>query len=423
MRLRFLSCAALLPVALSVLPAGAASAAPRPAKAGDFDGDGRRDLVVVSPELRKGHAQLGVVTVRYADGKVRHLATRDGGSAAETSVSADFDRDGYADLAATGNASQGVVVIYGSAKGLSKRRAYLRVPHTAPRIQRLLAVGDFDGNGRPDLAATAGAETRVFLDVRRGAPASTTRLPAATQPVTPVAADVTGDGYDDLYLASAADSDVLLRGGRKGFATPIREHHHVTWTAPVSAATGDFNKDGQDDIALLYGGDTVRILQGYSGGLLHTVRYITGEETGFPGRPLVAHPQSSLAVGDVDRDGRDDLVLGQPGGGPNASGRVVVLYADRNGIRMNRARAFHQGQKGLGATPRADDRFGSAVALVDLSGDRSPELVAAASGEGRIYVLRNAGKRFTPAGPRKLTPAGWGLTGRGWTASLLTPDE
>ncbi|ROO90045.1 VCBS repeat protein [Actinocorallia herbida] len=405
----------------AALPGAAASAAARPAKPGDFDGDGRGDLVVLSPSLRKGKGPLGVVTVRYGDGKVRHLSTRKGTTPAETSVSADFDRDGYADLATTGKAARGVTVVYGSAKGLSGRRAHLPVPHATPGAARLLAAGDFDGNGRPDLVATAGADTRVFLDVRRGAPRANTEFPGESAcAVTPVAADVTGDGFDDLYLADRDGDDLLFRGGRRGFGTPVRTPQYVTWTAPVTAATGDFDNDGHADIALQYGGDTVEIRHGHSGGL-HTVRHVTGEEIGFPGKPLTAHPESSLAVGDVDRDGRDDLVLGQPGGGPQASGRVVVLYSAENGIRIKDPQAFHQGQAALHATPRGTDRFGSAVALVDFSGGRSPELVVAAAGEQRLYVLRNTGKRFTSAEPGKIIPAAWGLSGASWAPIMDSP--
>ena len=93
--------------ALTVLPAGAASAK-APAGPHDFNGDGRTDLVVNGPEaVRRGEIGPGVVAVLYGKTHRRQVVTRDsrgvasvadhGDGFGESTASADFDRDGDVD--------------------------------------------------------------------------------------------------------------------------------------------------------------------------------------------------------------------------------------------------------------------------------------------------------------------------------------
>ena len=171
-----------------------ATAAPSPAEAYDFNGDGLADLAVGAPSLTDGEGPEGGVAVLTASkaglGDEAQVLTPDspgvaGESGGEdqfgaTLASGDFDADGYADLAVglpvAYRAYEGagsVTVLYGSAKGLTGVRSSELLQPGGPTSDvafgSSLAAGDFDGDGRADLAVSVEDAVAVF-------PGSTTGL-------------------------------------------------------------------------------------------------------------------------------------------------------------------------------------------------------------------------------------------------------
>ncbi|MFJ4612053.1 FG-GAP repeat domain-containing protein [Streptomyces griseus] len=227
----------------------------------DFNGDGHRDLVVnelvKAPEDSHGDdAGIGVVygtddRARPLDPATRQLlsaranAAKSGDTlpaAFEAESACDLDRDGFTDLIVStdppyngiGAPPVPLQILFGSPRGLTGRAVTVRIPQQARfgnEWPEQPVCGDFDGDGRADLAVTASAGRVTFLHgpfTRTGAPRSADLLPDggpylyAPEP----GRDTDGDGYDDLVAATSPHAPgrpgrgTLLLGSPKGPARP-----------------------------------------------------------------------------------------------------------------------------------------------------------------------------------------------------------
>ena len=314
----------------TVTPVGVDSvsaAVPRAAMPFDFDGDGHADLAVAIPwEDIRGKRDAGAVQVLYgsasgvtARDQVWHqgskgiknkLEKRDrfGGAGPEPGdalASGDFDADGYADLAIgvpyedVGSIRDaGIVqVLYGSAKGLTARdqvwhRGKPGVPGSNGRgggFGHAVAAGDFDADGYADLAIGSGEGVLVLRGGLHG---------------------LTSSGCQ------------FLRPGRGGIPS-----QPASGGFGSRLAVGDVNGDGHDDLAVAafhQGAEgtssALHMLLGSEGGLTSVgTQYVTAVDLGM--WPLSIF---TLAFGDLNSDGRSDLVL--------ASTSTAVLYGHADAL-------------------------------------------------------------------------------------------
>jgi hypothetical protein len=162
-----------------------------------------------------------------------------------------------------------------------------------------VAVGDFNGDGKLDLAVTNNADSTVSILVGSGDGSFKALATVATgqSPQGITAADFNGDGKLDLAIANDGSGTVSILLG-KGDGTFVRQDYS-TGQGPQTVAVADFNGDGKLDLAVAnYGDSTVSILLGNGDGTF---------------QPQVAYPAGvnpiGALVGDFNRDGKLDLAV------------------------------------------------------------------------------------------------------------------
>ena len=260
-----------------------------------------------------------------------------------------------------------------------------------------VATGDFDGDGIVDLVAGAGPGGGPRVVVISGASGKVIRDFFAYEPtfrggVYVAAGDFNGDGKADLAVGADEGGAPRVRVFSAGnVGTPIADFYvyESTFRGGVRVAAGDVNGDGRAD--LICGA-------GYGGGPRVTV--INGKTLGTTNARLAdffAFENSlrngvNVSAGDVDGDGRADLGIGAgPGGGPR-----VTVFSGANVLTGNPAPtqllnffAFDQTQ-----------RFGVRVAIKNIDGDSVADIMTAPGngGQNRIRTY-SGGKVSAPGSP------------------------
>lgn len=417
---------------------------------GDFDGDGYFDLAVGVPHEGVGSvARAGAVNVIYGSASGLNVAgnqywnQNEPGMAggAEPSdhfgyalAAGDFNGDGYDDLAigipdediGTVVDAGGMMVMYGSASGLTAAgRVWNQggAAETGDHYGKALAAGDFDNDGRDDLAvgipsedlvstpntgalevyygSTSGLITRASNDFwhqdRSGVADRADDNDLFGSSLT--AGDFDGDGYADLAvgvpyedIGSPAVVDAgavnVLYGSEGGITASGSDYWHQDVSGIGSRAedndrfgfaltAGDFDGDGRKDLAVgvpyehwnLPDTGIVQVLYGMASGLSTMGGQLWRQDTpGIEGREEADDRFGyALAAGNFDGDACDDLAIGVPYeaiGTTDQAGAVNVLYGSGSGLRAARDQLWHQGSGGLQGTAETGDRFGYALAAI-----------------------------------------------------------
>jgi alpha-tubulin suppressor-like RCC1 family protein len=341
----------------------------------DADGDGRPDILVCDRFqnrilIYRNNSTAGILT----SGSFAAPAAVGTGSDPRHVRLADLDGDGRPDLVVANYGENSLSVLQntstpGSLSFVSS--ALLAAENGVYDV----TLADLDGDGQPDIAAANTAAPFISVWRNLGSPgvfsfASKTNFPALNNGEPIIALDVDGDGKRDLAAGSIqGDAMSVLRNqsvpGTLSFAT------HVDFGAPGwvhNVTAGDINGDGRPDpvidgelnsyLAVFQNGGTPGGFD--AGSLSNRVDFATGWNAW------------GVSVGDLDGDGRPDIVLGnfydgnisiyqnqQPFGGPPV---IIAQPANLTAPLNNLAQLSG---KGIGQLPLGYQWFFNGTNLVD----------------------------------------------------------
>ncbi len=279
---------------------------------GDFDGDGNLDIVVASTVSPAGIGGQIVVLRGNGDGTFQPpVFTQLIGTPTALAGGIDYNGDGIPDLlvgeAGDGRTS-GIYVLLGNGDGTFQQGAHFPLLN-AGRPTAVTAIGDVDGDGVPDIAATVatpGGQGFVAVWLSSDPSQAPQFYPVGIKPSSIVAADFNGDFITDLAVANtgvniAVGSVSILYGNGDGtFQDAV---NYPAGPDPTNLALGDFNGDGVTDLAV-----TNPIPGTVRGG----VAILYGDGQGGFSKPdfyLAGSGSTGLAVGDFNGDGLDDLIV------------------------------------------------------------------------------------------------------------------
>jgi hypothetical protein len=217
------------------VPAEVADPGPPPVAVGDFNGDGKPDLVVANPGIDMSADSVSVL-LNNGNGTFGAAQSYTVGGSPTAVALGDFNGDGKLDIV-TANANSTMSVLLGQGNGTFAPAQNYAIGGPANSV----AVADFNHDGQLDVVTT-GAEIDLLLNNGNGTFGAYQKVGPAGSNV--VAADFNGDGYPDLAQVDASDYtiDVLYNnpdGSLAGAGFPLSTTAGVAHSFTVTALNAD----------------------------------------------------------------------------------------------------------------------------------------------------------------------------------------
>ncbi len=277
----------------------------------------------------------------------------------------DFNADGKADLAVANNSSSNVSVLLGNGDGTFQAA----VNYATGPIPRSVVVGDFNGDGKTDLAVAnnSSSTVSVLLGNGDGTFRAAVNYAVASGPSSLAAGDFNNDGISDLAVVNTGSSSVgvLLGNGDGTFRAAV---NYIGFNTPESVAVGDFNGDGKADL----------VVGGYA-----TLSLMLGNGDGTFQNP-VAVPSAAnyyvygVTVADFNGDGKVDLAVG------SSFSYMSVLLGKGDGTFQ-------------APVNYSTSSYAAGMVSGDFNGDGIVDLAVTISGVGLSVLLGNGDGTFQRA--------------------------
>ncbi len=371
--------------------------------AADFNNDGKLDLAVVGLDLE---VLLGTGDGTFQSAGKYPLAVGFTGTP-QSIVKGDFNNDAKLDLAVSLNAPNQIAVLLSNGDGTFAQAT--KFSTNSGGTPTALVTADFNRDGRLDLMTTDEVDcssgcvvtrtVRLFTGNGDGTFAPPQPIEVGPGPTKLAVGDFNRDGFVDVSVTAMAGKVFTLLGLGDGTfrqLPPIVIHQ---FTVNTDVAVGDFNGDTIQDLAVAVDADSsTAILLGIGDGTFGAPALIVDARQ---------QRQSTLTLGDINRDGRQDIVLGHSfccEGGLDLS-VFGILYGNGDGTFQPVARYIVPANGRVGLSGRNP-------LVADLNGDSKPDVVVGytsnmgGSTNGTLVAMNTTG--VAPArlalGTMSLTP-------------------
>lgn len=323
----------------------------------DFNGDGIPDILFVTNNSSDTVGSL-VVLLGNGDGTFQSPIITDAGAVLAQAGFAvgDVNGDGKPDVVAVDQAGTGLFVYLGNGDGTFKPLS----PDLAIQGSGVF-LGDFTGNKRLDVVVNANPNENPGFEVALGNGDGTFQSPISTSGGTALAV---GDFNNDGNLDILAQDGILLGNGNGTFQPPI-QNSLFAGLSPTAGAVADLNGDGKLDVVVM-GGGFIGVFLGNGDGTATAV---------LPDYLLPVLDYSSvIAVADFNNDRKPDIVA-------DANGVLSVLVGNGDGTFQAQPSVQTGDASGYGA-----------IVTGDFNGDGKPDLAVVGS---NVSILLNQGTGLT----------------------------
>ena len=296
---------------------------------------------------------------------------------------ADFNGDGKADLAVTSSLDKQIIVYLNQGNGTFGAPVVTNVVGLEPNTSaNPPVVGDFNEDGKQDLiVGTISGSQQNILFTGNGDGTFTQRaaLPGSFGFFNAAVLDLNGDSHLDLIAVANRNIYVYLGDGKGAFVQQPQPADPISTSGgiPFDLAAADFNKDGKIDFIT----EAVNPSY-YDGGA--AISFYSGDGAGAFSAPSAAIRQegfsnfSSFATADFDGDGNLDLLCGEP------DIAVLLLGMGDGTFRLSDSQPYQPSYSG-------DSSASPLVAAADINGDGKPDAVFAEDLTNTLGISINDG--------------------------------